>query len=344
MVKQTVKDTKKQEPQKEAPKKVVKIKEPKAEQKVEQKKNVGEPVIAAPRIYHCIDDIFNGEINVHIANLKEKLNKEKHYSDLLNTQRRTKRCSTLQKKRKNKEKLTDVDAKFLEEYGNEDELNEKELNVLEYCKNEIKKLSETRVRIGKNAPKVLSKILTKMVEDILRRVMDNAVVFEKKVTKNRHMFLNQKTKEYTYSPEDMELYPLFQASNVLSDALDEIATSYHNFESESESDEKKEEMPDQSNLKNEETSKKIFAAYVDKIYKNIKASDAKYAELRISKKLKHFLSDLCNEVINRLCVICGVLIGFTKVKTISKSIVLISVEILMRDGERDMNLITKLLA
>jgi hypothetical protein len=194
--------------------------------------------------------------------------------------------------------------------GNKDEIkNNKKL---------IADLSKENVRISSQAPIAVAVAMDFMVDELLRFGIEQAINNKYKIVEMFHL--------NSGDISELVTYPLFNETNIFKKihAMDEKELKGDN-------------IVFQNECADESRTKTKFITYIEGSIKSIKKEE-KYSTIRISNKLREYISAIITETIKRITKLSQFIVQtVTKVRTMNADHIKSTVALLMIDGQKQTN-------
>lgn len=232
----------------------------------------------------------------------------------------------------------------------------------EEVKQKERELAGKCVRVSVAAPVATALIWDDCINEIIKYTLDNAIAARAKIAEVEHL--------HSGTPSTMKFWPLFNNCKIWKEYDFEFEKSLKvkkreqtklNKKSKSSAELTSEptelssaqvtsaqtEAPatdatsSQIDVVLGSTEKVKYGTYIEAIVHQVKESEA-YKTMRVSTRLREYLSDLVAQGVNRMCSIVQILITFNKIKTVNYSHFVLASEMLMADGGQEASVIREI--
>ncbi|MFA6166950.1 MAG: hypothetical protein WC700_10055 [Gemmatimonadaceae bacterium] len=274
------------------------------------------------------DDVESGKKRVQMATV-------------LNINISQARCQTHLKQNLGSEEIAEEIAKL-----RHDLKGAKDQKQAEALKAKIAELSKKNVRISSSTPIAAAVVMDGLITELVRYAMDQAIASDRKIVEVAHVhegnpsslvyypIFNKLPAYVNYSPENEdELHKKQAAANK---AVKEAREAKKNAAAPPA--QKKANGADEHAVSEEddedEHTKTSFITYVDNALQSVKKDEA-YATMRISSRMREYLSDLIVEGLKRMAMLCRILVQeVMDVRTMNAEHIKAVIRLLMADEGR----------
>lgn len=208
--------------------------------------------------------------------------------------------------------------------------------TLEDLKKRIADLTKSQVRMSGETPVATAVIWDNMVKELLRYGIDNALAHDDKIVETSHFHLNETTSA------NLVYYPLYEKCKVwkdfdqkFEDELKKKRAEDNKAAKELRDAKKTGDVAEEAVFDDDEEhhTKTTFSTYVENALKTVKLEE-KYANIRVSRRVREYLSDLISQGIARQASMARILVQTINVRTMNSSHIKAVVRFMMNDCGR----------